>query len=93
METIVLEGQSLFDVAIQECGSVEGAFALAVANNVSISNELPSSESLTKTAITAKRVVDYYNQKELKPATWSTAKEAKLTGIGYMTIEENFTVK
>lgn len=93
MEAIVLEGQSLFDIAIQECGSVEAAFDLAVANNISMSNELPSSQSLIKTNVQQKRIVDYFDNKKIKPATWSRPTEVQLTGIGYMVIEVNFTVK
>lgn len=93
METIVLDGQSLFDIAIQECGSIEGAFALAVANDIGMSNELASSQSLVTTPVLVKRVVDYFAQKHIKPATWSRSEEAQLTGIGYMVIEESFTVK
>lgn len=92
METIVLDGQSLFDIAIQECGAVEAAFDLAVANNISMSNELASSQSLTTAPVINKRVVEYFANKKLKPATWSRSNEVQLTGIDYMTIEVDFTV-
>ena len=42
----VLQGQTIFDIAIQELGSVEGAFALAVLNGISITDELTSGHEL-----------------------------------------------
>lgn len=92
MEAIVLDGQSLFDIAIQECGSVDAAFSLAVANDVSMSNELASSQSLNTTPIVNKQVVEYFANKRLKPATWSRSNEVRLTGINYMAVEVDFIV-
>lgn len=92
MEVIVLDGQSLFDIAIQECGSVEAAFDLAVANNISMSNELASSQSLNITPVVNKQVVEYYKNKRLQPATWTRFNEVQLTGIDFMSIEIDFTV-
>lgn len=95
METLVLDGQSLFDIAIQEYGSVEAAFALAVANDIGVTDELTPNTLLQRTSTVNKRVVDYYKLKGLKPATSSIAidDEVQLTGIGYMAIGKNFIVK
>lgn len=92
METIVLDGQSLFDIAIQECGSVEAAFDLAVANNISMSNELAASQSLKTTRVHNKQVVEYFENKRVKPATWTRSNEVQLTGIDYMAIEIDFII-
>lgn len=95
METLVLEGQSLFDIAVQECGSVETAFALAVANDISLTDELTPGSLTVKASPVNKKVVDYYKLKVLNPATSSTALdgEVQLTGIGYMAVGKNFIVK
>ena len=94
METIVLDGQSLFDIAIQESGSVEAAFALSVANNVSISSEVSANTSLDNVPVKNKQIIEYYKLKNLRPATFSLTYygEAKLKGIGNMTIEKDFIV-
>jgi hypothetical protein len=94
METIVLDGQSLFDIAIQESGSVEVAFALSVTNNISISGEVPANTSLENAPVQNKQFAEYYKLKKLKPATFSSTSygEVKLKGIGNMTIEVDFTV-
>lgn len=94
METIVLDGQSLFDIAVQESGSVEAAFALSVTNNISISGEVSANTLLENAPIQNKQFVEYYKLKRLKPATFSLTYygEVKLKGIGNMAIEKDFTV-
>lgn len=94
METIVLEGQSLFDIAVQQAGSVEAAFALAVANNVSISAEVPAGTKLVNVPIVNTRMAEYFKLKNLKPATYTSNSESevKLTGIGFMAIGKDFIV-
>lgn len=94
METIALDGQSLFDIAIQESGSVEAAFALSVANDISISGEVSANTLLENAPIQNKQFVEYYKLKHLKPATFSLTYygEVKLKGIGNMTIEKDFIV-
>lgn len=94
METIVLDGQSLFDIAVQQAGSVEAAFALAVANNISISGEVPAGTILTNVPIINTRMAEYFRLKNLKPATYTSNNEGevKLTGIGYMSIGVDFIV-
>lgn len=94
METIVLEGQSLFDIAVQQAGSVEAAFTLAVANNVSISAEVPAGTKLVNVPIVNARMAEYFRLKNLKPATYTSSAEGevKLTGIGFMAIGKDFIV-
>ena len=65
----VLQGQTIFDIAIQELGSVEGAFALAVLNGISITDELTSGHELLLPVTSNKSIANYYMNKEIKPAT------------------------
>lgn len=94
METLVLDGQSLFDIAMQEAGTVEAAFALAVANNIGVSGEVPAGTSLVNVQVINNRMVEYFKIKELKPATYSSIenKEVKMKGVGYTTIGIDFIV-
>ncbi|NDV93532.1 hypothetical protein D0T84_01195 [Dysgonomonas sp. 521] len=93
METIVLDGQSLFDIAIQQSGSAEAAFALSVANDISISGEVSANTSLENTSILNRRFTEYYKLKNLKPTTYSSNPgEIRLRGIGNMAIEKDFIV-
>ncbi len=63
----VLEGQSLFDIAIQSCGSAEAAFEFAVLNGVSLTDEVTI--ELSVPAVVDADIASYYANKGLQPAT------------------------
>ena len=42
MKTVVQAGQTLLDIAVQEYGTIEAAFMLAKANDMSITDSLQS---------------------------------------------------
>lgn len=86
-----LSGQSLLDLAVQSSGSVSAAFALAVKNGVSITDE-PSGDIRPTDTVAAPAVQQYYDAKAIKPGTYSTPATPSLTGIGNMIIEQNFIV-
>jgi len=76
----ILEQQSLFDIAIQSCGSAEAAFELAVLNGVSVTDELPAGSEVKLTEarddaqiisvkVVDKSIVSFYTNKNLNPAT------------------------
>ena len=74
----VLNNQNLFNIAIQEYGTVEAVFELAMAKNLSITDELTTGEKLvipetspiTGLAIVKNiEVLSYYKKNEIKPAT------------------------
>lgn len=89
----VLEGQSLFDVAVQITGSIEGVFTIASENDISVTENIMPGSNITPSVIVNKEIVDYYSTKNLKPATGlNLSEEDSLTGIGSMTIEENFII-
>lgn len=67
MKTVVaVDRQTLFDIAIQETGSVESVFAISRANNKSVSDAI-SRDIISVTEITDKNVVNMF--KIQKPAT------------------------
>jgi hypothetical protein len=65
----VKEHQSLFDIAIQECGSVEAAYELAVMNGLSVTDDLVTGETLNQASVLNADVAAYYKNKGLQPAT------------------------
>lgn len=71
MSIKIRERQTIFDVALQACGSAESAFNIARLNDVSVSEMLPSGTSLELPDIDAvgKRVVAYYSNNAFYPAT------------------------
>jgi hypothetical protein len=65
----VLAGQSLIDIAIQELGSAEGAYNLAVLNGMSITDDLVPGQELVMPDVVNKNISTYYANKSLTPAT------------------------
>lgn len=60
MTTTVSEGQSLVDVAVQECGSLTALFDLADANGLAITDALTPGQVLALPAPTAPDVASYF---------------------------------
>lgn len=94
----VLNNQSFLDIAVQHTGSVINAFPIAVANNMSVSEELIPGTVLQvpESVEYDTEIKDYYQSKGLKPA--SKIEDEKiaiipLSGINYWIIEENFIVE
>lgn len=65
----VLQGQSLIDISIQELGSAEGAFDLAMLNGLNITDEIPAGFDISLLATVNKSTAGYYANKAIKPAT------------------------
>jgi len=86
-----IEGQSLFDIAVQEFGSIEAAYALATINGLSVTDELTPGTLLQKTGIINKKIVSYYSDKNFKPAT-GVSSDSTVGGIEYWAIETEFLV-
>lgn len=96
MNIKVLGSQSLLDLAIQHTGSVANAFAIAVANNISVSSFLIAGSELLIPGDVMKDedILNFYNSKQIKPATGTvkTPLPIERGGIGYMQIGSTFKV-
>jgi hypothetical protein len=94
MEVRVLNGQSLFDIAVQAAGSVEAVFDIALANGIGITDELQPGTVLVIPAVLNKQVADYYAANGIKPATALSADDATLLreGIEFWFVEFDFMV-
>lgn len=89
----VLNGQNLVDIAIQHTGSVESVVELAVANDISITQQLTAGSTLNSVPEKDERIVDYYAVRNLSPATTASDRNAtRRRGIGNMTIGQDFKV-
>ena len=99
MEITVLHNQSLFDIAIQHTGNVMNAFAIAQANNLSITAPLVAGSKLIipGTVEMNNDVKGYYAAKKIQPATGTTEGTEngaeELEGISYWIINKNFVVQ
>lgn len=96
MKTIILHSQSLLDLAIQHTGSVENAFALAVANGLSLTDELEAGEESGIPKVEAnKDILNYYQAKRLQPATaisQTLTANSQPQGIDYWAIGTEFII-
>lgn len=91
METKVIAGQSLFDIAIQKSGAVESVFDLAVTNDLSITGPLFAGQELIDAPVRDQDIAGYYRVKGLTPATALNAGENG-EGIEFWAIERDFIV-
>ncbi len=93
MEAIVLDGQSLYDIAIQECGSVEAVIAIAILNDISVTDELQIGQLLQIPEPVNKPIADYYKSRNLKPATAGNLDlKNQDEGIGFWSIGNDFII-
>jgi hypothetical protein len=93
MTVKVKQGQSLLDIAIQHCGTAESVYDLAIANGLSITDELVPGQLLNLPAVTDKKTVSYFDTNEIKPATAVTAADLIFEGIDYWGIDVDFIVQ
>ncbi|MDR1199068.1 MAG: hypothetical protein LBK94_08690 [Prevotellaceae bacterium] len=73
MQVKVLNNQSLLDVAIQEMGSAEAAFDIALANSIDVTDDLQVGQILqipqAASDYIRKQTVNHYKINNIKPAT------------------------
>jgi hypothetical protein len=95
-EVIPEPGQNLFDLAIQQFGSVSGIVDLAKNNNMSLSAiVLPGQVLNAKGEKKNKLIVNYFKSNS-RPATGNEPivdGETPLEGIGYWAIEDDFIIQ
>ena len=90
--------QSLIDGVIEQTGSLDAVFAIALTNNVSITDNLPAGTSFFMDETTAidETTVNYFAAKKIKPATSLNDFDLTLLdqglGIGSMAIGSTFKV-
>ena len=92
----ILHNQSLLDLAVQHTGAVESVFAIAVANGLSLTDDLPAGTEIKLPDSVNKDndVLNYYTARRLQPATAVIllSEEERLEGIGYWAISVDFKV-
>jgi len=69
-----LQGQSFFDIAIQELGSIESVYDLAVLNGLSVTDELEVGMDVLLPPVSNKSIANFYSNKLIKPATGNNFK-------------------
>ena len=91
----VKDRQTLLDIALQTSGSVEAVVELALANGLSITDELADGNELATAGVAEEAVVNRYEINGIFPATEASDEERSAMayeGIGFMAIENDFVV-
>ena len=93
---ITKQGQSLFDIALQAYGSIEGVFGLLADNPtklVAVTDcPTPGTELKVTGVASNKYVVAEYSDYNIIPATALSASEITGTGIGFWAIGTTFII-
>lgn len=92
---MVLDRQTMLDMAVQVSGSVEAAFDLAVRNGLSITERLLPGMELLESEPVNRDIAIYYAAKRLQPATetdWEPDTKPSGEGIEFWAIEIDFVV-
>ena len=86
--------QSLFDISVQECGSIEDVFDIAKQNGLSITDSSDIASLIVVPDAIEKQIADYYKAKRLNPATdIAETNNIVLEGIDYWALEVDFVVQ
>jgi hypothetical protein len=94
MNSVVYNGQSLLDKAIESTGDVENVFDMAIINNISITQDLQVGTELKIAPITSKATVSFFNEFNRPATAISNTEQQQIDsqGIDYMIIDQNFIV-
>lgn len=96
---IIISGQSLCDVSVQEDGNIETIFEWALKNDKSITDKLSPGEKLVSPNSDLKNVAlsDYFTGIQKKVSTGLTNENTAIVipddGIGAMIIEDTFIIR
>lgn len=99
MKITALHNQSLLDVAIRHCGTVEAVLDIAVLNNISITDDLILGQliELPNKDYGSQEVINFFETNKIDPATALTQDDEALnegnSGIGFWEIGNNFIVQ
>lgn len=98
-QIIVLNNQTLADISIRYCGTIEALAEIAILNNFSITDDLVPGQliQIPVKDYGYQEVINYFAVNKIDPATALTEEHLSLTegnsGIGFWIIENNFIVQ
>jgi len=99
MQIKVLHNQTLLDISIYLFGTAVGAMSLAIANDISLTDDLEVGTVLQvpeNSDFGQRLIAEYFQNKSLKPATAINDLDVVIPvdfGIGEMIIEESFIIR
>ena len=95
MKSKVYQGQCFLDKVLENSGSIENAFAMALLNGTSVTDDVVVSQELKSSPVTNKVIVALFGEFN-RPATGVTKNQIELIeslGIGSMTIGTTLIVR
>lgn len=95
MSKKVYQGQSFFDKVIENTGSIDNAFEMALLNGMSITDDVVIGQELKIGVLINKSVVSFFGEMN-RPATQVSEYQKELIeslGIGKMAIGSTFIVR
>lgn len=88
----VLNGQTVFDVAVAACGDVSAAFVIADLNDIEVTSQPEAGTFLLVPEIQNKRVVSFYDSNKITPATAYFPQSYNFTPMSVQTKTENYNL-
>lgn len=84
MKILAKNLQTIFDIALQECGTAEAAFAIAKVNDISLSKtiDVGTMLSIPDEVIFNRQVQAFYQINKKQPATGSAVGDVRILIIG-----------
>lgn len=93
MEMTVKDGQSLLDMQLIACGSIDGVVQMCAINDMGITDDLEDGQIIKAGDVYAGQIVALYGNRGIEPATALDPESAQtFGGIGYMRIGIDFIV-
>ena len=91
---IAKDRQTLLDVQIMACGTLDGVIDACALNGISLTDDLEDGQGVEVAALGNDKVVATYRNKGYNPATAVVVEESgvRYGGIGYMAIGVDFVV-
>lgn len=95
----ILHNQTLLDISIYLFGTAIGALPIAIANNISLTDDLEVGAVLNipiESDFRQRLVAEYFQSNSIKPSTGITTIEKEIelpSGIDYWAIEVDFEVQ
>ncbi|WP_172918364.1 hypothetical protein [Capnocytophaga canis] len=98
MQIVILHNQSLLDTCLQHTGTIESLFDLALANDLSVTDDLTAGQGfeIPNNVEKDKGILNYYTAKNIQPATGFTQTDLqileRLEGISIWAVNLDFKV-
>lgn len=94
MEVTIKDRQTMLDVQIIACGSLEGVIKTSALNGIAVTDDLTDGQTLQVADVVLPSIAKIYANRGYSPATAidDSAGNVRVGGIGYMAVDIDFIV-